>query len=301
MPSSNPARKGSMARSGAHAARPTSRRLAFYPLHRWPAYLRRTIVSFWRNNDMGVSGMIAFFGFLSLVPLVILLLAVAGTAPGGVVTSRDIRHLLQGIVPGLSNEQFLRTYWEPIRHSRVTTRVLGVISLFVGAMGLHDSVDYAVNRIWRSPRDRSFWIKKVRGLAVILWVAAFALVLVPLTWIWATALGPLHIGTPIIVGWLALVPLLILDVAAFSALYILTPTVKVQVGPAIGAAAVAALLWEASKVIFGWWVLHLSTYNRVYGPLAAVVIVMLWLWISAMIFLFGVELNAIRQRAVSEP
>jgi membrane protein len=44
--------------------------------------------------------------------------------------------------------------------------------------------------------------------------------------------------------------------------------------------------------IFGWWVLQVGTYDRVYGPLAASVIVMLWLWISGMIFLYGAALSA---------
>ena len=46
---------------------------------------------------------------------------------------------------------------------------------------------------------------------------------------------------------------------------------------------------------FAWWVLEAGTTNRVYGPLAASVIVMLWLWISAGIFLYGASLGAVWQ------
>ncbi len=47
--------------------------------------------------------------------------------------------------------------------------------------------------------------------------------------------------------------------------------------------------------------LEVASYNRVYGPLAASVIVMLWLWMSAMIFLYGAQLSAIIQQRYSLP
>jgi YihY family inner membrane protein len=87
----------------------------------------------------------------------------------------------------------------------------------------------------------------------------------------------------------------------FTALYKLTPMVDVFLKPALVAGFVGALLWELSKIGFGWWVLEVSSYNRVYGPLASSVIVMLWLWISAIIFLFGAALSVVIQTRHSTP
>jgi membrane protein len=185
----------------------------------------------------------------------------------------------------------------PVCHSKVTTRVLGVVSLFFGTLGLHDSVDWAVNRIWRSQIPRRFWVAKLRGLGIIVWVVAFVLLSVWLTWLWTVALHLLHVPFSAETTWTALVPSLVLDTAVFSALYKLTPTTPVSTRAALIAGGLGACLWEVSKFVFGWWVLQEGTYNRVYGPLAASVIVMLWLWISAIIFLFGAELAAVLQRS----
>jgi membrane protein len=179
----------------------------------------------------------------------------------------------------------------------VTTTVLGVVSLLLGTLGLHDSVDWAVNRIWRSPRNRSFLIAKLRGLAVIVWALAFTLLSLWIAWLWAIVFGMVHGPAPALTGWLSLAPALLLDVAIFTALYKLTPTIDVDLLPAATGGIVGAVLWEISRIGFGWWVLEASSYNRVYGPLAASVIVMLWLWISAMTFLFGAELSAAMQRS----
>lgn len=243
---------------------------------------------------MGMAGMIAFFAFLSLVPLLILLLAFAGDFSAGRVSPNQIQSLFHNVMPGLSRHEFLHTYWDPVRHSRVATRILGVVTLLAGSMGLHDAIDWAVNRIWESPRHRSFWLTKLRGLAVILWVIIFSISSLGVGWLWAVVLGAIHIPALVAAGWLALIPGVILDAAIFAALYKLTPTVDVQLRPAAAAATAAAVLWEASKIVFGWWVLT-DGYNRVYGPLAASIIVMLWLWVSAMIFLYGAALAHVIQ------
>jgi membrane protein len=262
--------------------------------------LGRAAVLFWRDNCMGMAGMIAFFGFLSLVPLALLLLAVLGNVFAGIVTDHEVQTLFHGVMPGLSKTQFLSSYWEPIKHSHVTTTILGFVSLLFGTLGLHDSVDWAVNRIWRSPTGRSFWLSKLRGLGVIVWVTGFVLLTVGLTWLWAEALGLTHAPSPL-AAVVALVPSFLLDWIIFSALFTLTPMVRADLRLTAASGVVTAVLWELSKLIFGWWVLQAGTYNRVYGPLAASVIVMLWLWISGMIFLYGAALAAVLQGRDSPP
>ncbi len=221
---------------------------------------------FWRDNVPGMAGMIAFFGFLSIVPLTLLLLAVGGHVLGGALSVSDVRTLFRRVMPGLSQQQFLQTYWDPIRHSRVATTVLGVVSLVFGTLGLHDSIDWAVNRLWRTPGAHSFWIAKVRGIAVILWVTVFAVISLGLASASALVIGLTHaLSVPGAI--IALTPALVLDIAVFTALYTLTPTVKVRVRCAFPAAVLGAIFWGVSKIVFGWWVLQAGTYNRVYGPL----------------------------------
>lgn len=275
------------------------------PLHRarlpWLRILGQALASFWKDNAPGMAGMIAFFGFLALIPLVILLLAFIANVMGGLVSANQVRRLFESFVPGLTQHEFLQTYWFPVRRSHVATTVLGAGSLVLGTLGLHDSVDWAVNRIWRSETSRPFWLAKLRGAAIVLWVVAFGVLSLALASLWGLALGPLR-GTPLaLTGWVALVPSLIVDIGIFTALYKLTPMVYVAPVPALIGGSVGALLWDVSKVVFGWWVIQVGTYNRVYGPLAASVIVMLWLWISAMTFLFGAELSAAAQHEAQQP
>src|SRR5579872_998589 len=80
----------------------------------WGGDLGRAAVFFWKDNCPGMAGMIAFFGFLSAVPLLLLLLAFLGQVLGGLISAQDVRQLFESIVPGLSQKQFLHTYWDPV-------------------------------------------------------------------------------------------------------------------------------------------------------------------------------------------
>jgi membrane protein len=182
-----------------------------------------------------------------------------------------------------------------VRHSKTATTILGAGSLVIGGLGLHDAVDWAVNRVWHSTKTRPFWLMKARGVAIILWVVVFAVLSLGLAWLWGVALGRINAPGLVVTSWVALFPSVIVDVMGFTALYKFTPTVQVRLGPALVSGCICALLWEGSKIVFGWWVLEEGSYNRVYGPLAASVIVMLWLWVSAMIFLYGAALSATAQ------
>ncbi len=199
-------------------------------------------------------------------------------------------------MPGLTDGQFVHEYLDPVRHSRRATTVLGALSLVLGTLGLHDSVDWSVSRLWQCPKSRSFWLNKVRGALVVVWAAGLALLTLGLTSMWLLALNTVHAGDHEILGWLTLVPSLVLDSAVFAALYRLTPTISVRTRAALIAGVLAALFWESTKLIFGWWVIQVGTYNKVYGPLAASIIVMLWLWVSAIVFLLGAGLTATIQK-----
>lgn len=104
--------------------------------------MRIALIVFWKDNGPGMAGTVAFFGFLSVVPLVLLLLAIFGEFVSRSISAHEVRSLFHGLIPGLSQKQFLNTYWKPIRHSHASATILGIISLIIGTLGLHDSVDW---------------------------------------------------------------------------------------------------------------------------------------------------------------
>jgi membrane protein len=66
-------------------------------------------------------------------------------------------------------------------------------------------------------------------------------------------------------------------------------------------AAIAAILFEASKILFVWYLGQFATYTLVYGPLASAIALLLWIYISSLILIFGAEISSEYQKLSRRP
>jgi membrane protein len=102
-----------------------------------------------------------------------------------------------------------------------------------------------------------------------------------------------------LVWWTAQWPILILGLLlSFAAIYYLGPNVDhprwqfLSIGP-----VVSVLIWLVASGGFAFYVSQFGSYNKAWGSLAAVIIMLTWLWISALALLFGAEVNAEAERS----
>ncbi|MFC1739160.1 YhjD/YihY/BrkB family envelope integrity protein, partial [Planctomycetota bacterium] len=166
--------------------------------------------------------------------------------------------------------------------------LLGVVFVIWAALALLSTIEKAFNNIWHVSRGRSFLHRMINYWALL-------------------TLGPLLLGlgiyistrysaigqiqktvisnaAPIVVSFLV-------AGIAFFLLYFVLPNTKVQAKSAIWGAAVAALVWVAAKGLFGYSVTELKMYRTVYGTLALFPITILWIYITWLIVLFGLQLT----------
>jgi membrane protein len=185
-----------------------------------------------------------------------------------------------------------------------TIGAVGALLLIWAAIGLLVSLENAANRIYRAPRGRGtlhrivvYWAVLTLGpilLLTILYAVEF--------WSgWGRSL-------PLVGALFAHVPgsgALVGSFFALLVLYKLMPNTAVRWRPALSGAAVAALLWSASKWGFGLYVSQALPYLRLYGALGLVPLFLFWLYVNWVIILFGLELaftlQAMRGRAFEPP
>ena len=79
------------------------------------------------------------------------------------------------------------------------------------------------------------------------------------------------------------------DAALFFLAYRYFPYRKVPVGPALGGALLASILWEAAKQVFRWYITSLGIYDKIYGPLGALVALSMFVYYSGIVFVLGAE------------
>jgi len=164
------------------------------------------------------------------------------------------------------------------------------------ALALLSTIERAFNNIWHVGRGRGFLHRMINYWAIL-------------------TLGPLLIGAGIYISTkyvtfgriqetilLNIAPVLlsyIVATIAFFLLYFVLPNTKVQAKAAIGGAAVAALVWIAAKNLFGYYVTGWKPYSTVYGVMALIPITVLWIYITWLIVLFGLQLTFTTQHLKS--
>ena len=92
----------------------------------------------------------------------------------------------------------------------------------------------------------------------------------------------------------------VLNLTALSILYYIAPEAKQKFRWILPGAVTSTVLWLGASSLFRLFVRNFATYNKFYGSLTAVIILMIWLWITGLIFLLGAEINSLMKRMEHE-
>ncbi len=175
------------------------------------------------------------------------------------------------------------------------TIVSGIIVIWA-ALALLSTIERAFNNIWHVTRGRSFLHRIINYWALLTLGPLLLGVGVYATTRYA-ALGQIQQTiltniTPVVLSY-------IVATVAFFLLYFVLPNTKVQAKAAIWGAAVAALVWSVAKWGFGEYVMEFIPYSKVYGVLGLVPLGVLWIFITWLIILFGLQLTFTTQHLTS--
>jgi membrane protein len=168
------------------------------------------------------------------------------------------------------------------------------------------SVMDAMNKLYEVKEGRPFW--KVRGIAIILVVALSLLILVALTLLmFGTSIGnrladSLAMGEVFRIGWdVALVPAtLFLLILALALVYYFTPDVKQNWRWISPGAVVAIPCWIVMSLGFSFYINNFGSYNKTYGSIGAVIVLLLWLYLSGLVILVGAVINSVIEHSSKE-
>jgi membrane protein len=273
------------------------------PRRAWGGVLKRTFREFREDNVTDWAAALTYYGILSVFPALIALVSIVGLI-GESATSPLLRNL-GSFAPGPAHK-ILENALNGLTQSRGGASLLFIVGL---AGALWSASSYigafirASNSIWDVEEGRPIW--KTLPLRLIITVAM--LILLTTTAVAVAVTGPLAdkvgkligIGGAAVTAWdIAKWPILILIVSLmFSILYYTAPNVKQPgfrwVTPG---GVVAVVSWMIVSALFGIYAANFGSYNKTYGSLGAVIIFLVWLWLTNIAILFGAELNAESER-----
>jgi membrane protein len=283
-----------------------------------------TFKSMSETESWDAAAAIAYYSLFSLFPMLILLVILGTLFLESEENYHQLMNFISGILPpaeSLAKENIqviqdlgdklnmhlplrdlLQENFNQILHLRLPVGIAATAGLFWSATGVFVILSRNIDRAWSNSKGRNPLEWRLVGIAM---VGSLLIGLIILSMVVVSLLGLLDYGLGLLLGegiayhmplesklLYRLFPDAVIFIA-FTILYWWAPKVDVRWSDAAFGAFVAALCWELSKMGFAWYLESgLSNHMLVYGSLGTVVILMLWIYLSGLICLFGAHLVA---------
>jgi membrane protein len=269
----------------------------------WVAIAKRSVREFKHDNLTDLAAALTYYGLLALFPATLVLVSILGML--GESTTQQVLDNVGQLAPG-GVYTFLHGVVTQVQGRAGAASVAGVIGLVIAlwsASGYVTAFMRAANTIYEVDEGRPIWktaplrLATTLALVVMLVLAAAIVVLTgPVAEQVGKAFGIGH--TAVLVWDIAKWPVLLLLVTTMLALlYKATPNIKQPGLRWISPGGVlAVVIWLIASAGFAVYVGFSGSYNKTYGSFAAVIIFLVWLWITNIAILLGAEVNAEIQR-----
>ena len=258
----------------------------------------RGLVDFYNSNNLTFAASIAYYTLLSLFPFMLLVLSLLSRLAMGSGESNEVtlQHAIARALP--SQFEFVMTRLRDLAAAPLNLSILGTIFTLWASMGVFGAVTTAVNHAWGVEKNYGFFKHKL--VAFVMMLAAGFLAVVALLLIggiqviearWFTGILEAYPGLRTFTGFAyrnAVTPMFILVVGL---VYYFIPNAKVRLRDVWFGAILAGVLWRLAFDGFAWYVRDLARFS-VHGSVAAVVVFLVWVYLSAVILLYGVEVTA---------
>jgi membrane protein len=258
--------------------------------------IKEAVAGFIEDEALSRGAAIAFYSVTSIAPVLLIVVAIAGLAYGREAAQNAIIDQLGGLM-GQQTAAVLQTAIANAADtsSGILATMIGIGTLIVTASGVFGEMQAALNIIWKvKPRGTTTSrLLKARALSLGLVAALGFLLMVSLVVSTAlTAFGSylnarLPWGAAIMTVLNGFVSLALLAVI-FAAIYKVLPDRDLRWGDVIAGALATAVLFVLGKSLIGWYI-GSSAVASTYGAAGALIILLLWVYYSAQIFLFGAE------------
>ncbi len=268
----------------------------------WLHVLRNTVRGFGEDNAAEMAAALTYFAVFSLFPLLLLMVAVGSLAFDSAAAQAYVVSILVNVLP--QGETAVREIIESVIRARGPAAGFALLSLLWASLAWFEAVDRGINRVWGVARRRPFLKAKLYALAMVTGIGLVALAssistaVLRLAQALARAI-PLTVPGELLL-WEAAAALLsvALMTGVFAILYRVTPLRPVAWAEVLPGAVLTAVLWELARYALAFYLTDVANYGAVYGPLAAVIALLFWLYVAHLIMLAGAEFTYEYTKAV---
>ncbi|GHD82972.1 MULTISPECIES: YihY/virulence factor BrkB family protein [Streptomyces] len=283
-------------------------RLSDLPGRSWKAVLRGTLKEFKDDELADRAAALTYYGVLALFPALLVLVSLIGLA--GESATKEVLDNVQKLAPGSARDVVTDAVQQIQGHSGVGSllAIVGLVVAVWSASGYIAAFIRASNAVYDMPEGRPVW--KVLSLRMALTVTLMVLACASALIVVFSGNLARQVGSSLGIGDTALTvwsivkwPVLVILVTIMIALlYWAAPNAKGRGFKWVSPGSFLALaIWMAASAGFAFYVANFGSYNKTYGTLAGVIVFLVWLWITNLAILLGLEFDAelVRQRAIA--
>jgi membrane protein len=261
------------------------------------AVVRDTVSEWIKHNASSLGAALSFYTLFSIAPILVIAMAVAGYVFGPNVAEAHVLDQMRGLL-GNAGAAAVQSLLASAHKSGLkgVAAALGVITLLVGATSVFGELQNTLDYIWKTPQQDgvAWWrILRSRILSVSLILGVGFLLMVSLLVSAALAALGAWLGT-FMVRWSVILPavdLLLslgLTTVLFAMIYKYVPRERIAWGDVWIGGLVTACLFSVGKLLIGQY-LGRSSLSSAYGAAGSIMVLLLWIYYSAQIFLLGAE------------
>ena len=270
------------------------------------ATLKRTLTEFQEDNLTDWAAALTYYGLLSLFPALIAMLSLIGIFGDPKTTTSTLTEIITELGPESAAETFEGPIDSIVENQGAAgfAFIFGLAAALWSASGYVGAFTRASNIIYETPEGRPFWKLRPLQIAVtlgmIIMMALLAVGLVVSGPVAEAIAGPVGLSSTAVDVWnIAKWPVMLaVFVLMVDLLYYATPNVKLRGFKWVTPGAVLALVvWAIASALFALYVANFGSYDKTYGTLGGLVVLLLWFWITNLAILFGHQMNAERERS----
>jgi|RhiMetdeSRZDD1v2_1073273.scaffolds.fasta_scaffold35991_9 membrane protein len=256
----------------------------------------RGVTNFYDSNNLTFASSIAYYSLLSLFPFFLLVLAILASVTDNDIDRASVLDFVLRYFP--RQFEFVNGQLKAMQAASIRLGIFGSVLMVWAAMGVFGAITSAVNHAWGVEKQPSYLKHKL--ISFVMLVAASLLLLVALMLISAINVAEAHWFAVIMTrapallvlqGWAIKSASTVIFIALVGLIFYFVPNAAVRFRDVWVGAVLTGLLWRVALAGFSRYVRDLNRFS-VHGSIAAVVVFLIWVYISAVILLYGAEVTA---------
>jgi len=253
------------------------------------------------GSDLTHAAAIAYYALLSLFPFLLLVFSILGAVTANEADRLAVLEFVFRYFP--TRIEFVNTQLLALQQTRLEVGVTGGLALIWASLGVFGAITSAVNQAWGVEKQRSFL--KHRLVSFLMLVAGGGVMIVALLFVGALKAAQASWFGEMVARfeWLRRLESVtfassgtILLIVALSLIYYFIPNAKIRFRDVWAGAVLTGVLWRIAFEGFSWYIGAGSRLTLIHGSIAAVVVFLLWIYMSSIILMYGVEFTAAHAR-----